>query len=88
MSQQSDIAKTIEKEAAANGMDTAATLDYIDRVWFQLKKLTPGRYIVINKWCEPETRTLFVETIKLYMCNDPENTLEFSDDYSQLKKLL
>lgn len=61
-----------------------------DAIFTKMLELPVGQVYDIHEKVKPENRKVFIETSKQLIDEDlmPEHYMEFSDDYSQLKKKL
>lgn len=61
-----------------------------DAIFTKMLELPVGQVYDINEKVKPENRKVFIETSKQLIDEDlmPDHFMEFSDDYSQLKKKL
>lgn len=58
-----------------------------DKIYKFLNEMKPGCSIKINDVCRSENREKFIELVKEYIDNHPYgNGIEFSTDYSQIRK--
>lgn len=62
--------------------------DYENKVYKFLMNAPAGSVYTIDNICKPETKQLFIDTVKMYMREtEYAGGFEFNADYSKLKKI-
>ena len=60
---------------------------YLNRVYRFLQNMKPRQIYRVSDWATPETTSLFIAVIKMYMLEVKGNNISFiGDDYKQFKK--
>ena len=60
--------------------------NYIDRVYFHLKKMQPNSKIVIAEWASKERIELFTLVVKLYLTEGHDPNIQFNHNYTEILK--
>lgn len=77
-----DVIRENAKQLESNDLE-----EYVTRVWKLLEVMKPGDVLVIEKLCKPETRDLFLESIKFYMReHEWQDGLSFSKGFVEIRK--
>ena len=77
-----DVVREYAKQLESSELDK-----YVARVWKLLEGMKPGDVLVIEKLCKPDTKDLFLESIKFYMrSHEWQDGLSFSQGFKELRK--
>lgn len=62
--------------------------EYREKVFGKFYAMATGNVIILSEIVSPENLSIFIQTSKQLIDEDlmPDHYMEFSDDYSQLKK--
>lgn len=71
----------------AKQLESSELEKYVTKVWKLLEGMKPGDVLVIEKLCKPDTKDLFLESIKFYMrSHEWQDGLSFSQGFKELRK--
>jgi hypothetical protein len=71
----------------AKQLELSELEEYVARVWKLLGAMKPGDVLIIEKLCKPDTKDLFLESIKFYMrSHEWQDGLSFSQGFKELRK--
>jgi len=60
---------------------------YLNKIYRFLNKIKPGKVYTVSNLANAETKQLFTEIVKLYICEVKHTTIIFiRDDYKQFRK--
>jgi len=61
---------------------------YTNKVYSMLTNLKPGTFIELDKLVSDTNLEMFIKSVCLYIIETKINTIEFSCDYTQVRKLI